>query len=989
NLELKIRLGNIEEYIPEFKSFAVSNAEKIYFIGQNNTKILVLDMPNLSLTGWFSIANKNTNSIHLTNNDTRLSVHDEFGIILLDIAKNNSLTLAGYKYLGEQQSKHSTISTYGDSFFISKENELLHYAINKNNLISQSYSVDSLNAEDKVSTLKGNKFYTQNTQQVKMYDYSLFLKTHYINQPILLSDFNEYTNKNAIVLKIAGNRGDSILVNGQPVAGTINSFFTKDIHHTLNANDGENEITVQFKNNTKLSDELKIHITKDTIAPEIRSFSPVDKRIISTDYIGVNLTYDDNIGIDIVNSSIYIDNQEIDNRAIRAKSFTYNLSLDDKRHKVTANIVDHAGNKTVHEYTFTIDTKIPVVTISKPGGNYSYDLHVILSSFKDNAIYYTLDGSEPNANSTLYTTPIHINATKTLKYFAKNSVNAKTSIAQTQIYNLNLSGPQVLSGYPRNGQTLGGTDEFIYKFQSLNGIGSVKIFDKFGNDLSHLLILDGNVLRLKIDKDTYKKYHLVIVIQDTHGNETRLPVEFSVDTVAPSTRVSINGGHFTQDIVIDLKSDENATIHYSIDGYPPVVGAANTISAASPIKDIDINRTTNLQFFAIDSVGNIGQTKSEVYYFNTLLAYNANLQAVYRQSTNKVSLSWAGTQNTTTSYNIYKVENVIAKSIIQKSIDLSYSTPKKYLLTTTSNTSYSDRSILNGSKYFYAISQVVNGIESLTSTIVAVNINNNTSITSKQESINRATAYLNKSQNIDGTWSQGRFKNLATAQVIDALYGLNTGTYASNKALYAIKGQYANNNDFLARKITTLARHNINSDSLINKLLSQGDYVVNPEKAPTNVGWGAYKGFRYSAYETALAMQALKKRKSNQTNSRHNAFNWYSPQFLGLVSASNTKNASKWQANSFFTNDYSVYVSALSHSVHPNSDTSKWLIQQQNGSYGDGLLDTAGVLLYMDSLSSTNKTRAINYMISQQAKNGSFGDIATTAICLNALRSIQ
>ncbi|OIR23951.1 S8 family serine peptidase [Bathymodiolus thermophilus thioautotrophic gill symbiont] len=983
DLELKRRVGGLRDYMPEFKSFAVSNNEQIYLIGQNNTEILILDMPSLTLTNQFSVTNKNANSIHLTNNDTRLSLHDEFGIILFDIAKNNSLSLAGYKYLGAQQSKSSIISTYGDSFFISKENELSHHIIDKNNLISQSYNVNYLSSEHKVQSLKGDKFYIHNALQVKMYDYSSFIKKNYIDKPVLLSDFNEYTNQNSIVLKIAGNRGDSILIDGRPVEGIINSFFAKDIHYTLNTVDGANKITVQFKNNMQLSDKLTINITKDTVPPEIMSFSPADKDIISNDYIGINLEYDDNVGIDVSSSNIYIDNQEIDNRAIGENSFVYNLGLDDKRHKITANIVDYAGNKTVHEYTFTIDTKIPVVMISKPSGNYSYDFHVELSSFKNNTIYYTLDSSEPTANSKIYIAPIHINTTKTLKYFAQNTVNAKASAIQTQIYNLDLSGPQVLFGYPKNGQTLGGTDEFIYKFQSSSDIDSVRIFDEFGNDLSHLFTLDGNVLSLKAGKNKYKKYNLIIVIRDNQGNETRLPVQFSVDKVAPKTRISINGGHFSQKITVDLRSDENATIYYSIDGYPPIIGATNTLSATSPIKGINIDSTTNLQFFAVDDIGNIEQTKSEVYYFNTLSSYNANLQAVHQQNSNKVDLSWMGEQGSTASYNLYKVENVIAKSILQKSIDLSYRAPKKYLLTTTVGNTYSDTSILNSSKYSYAVSQVVNGVETLISTIIDVNINNNTDVTTKQESINRARAYLNKTQNIDGTWSSGRFKSLVTSQVIEALHGFDANTYARNKALYYIKGQYANNNDLLARKIIVLANHNINSDSLVNKLLSQGGL------SSSKAWWGAYKGFKYSAYETALAIKALRKRRSNQQNAQYNNFANRAPQLLNLINTNNANNASTWQSNSYFTNDYSVYVSALSHSVKPNNNMSGWLIQAQDGSYGDGLLDTAGVLLYIDNISSTNKSKAINYIVSQQEKDGSFGDIAITAICLNALRKVQ
>jgi subtilisin family serine protease len=67
-------------------------------------------------------------------------------------------------------------------------------------------------------------------------------------------------------------------------------------------------------------------------------------------------------------------------------------------------------------------------TSNVSSGSYENSISVTLSSEDGAVIYYTLDGSEPNGDSTQYTTPISISQTKTLKAFAvKNYVASSTA----------------------------------------------------------------------------------------------------------------------------------------------------------------------------------------------------------------------------------------------------------------------------------------------------------------------------------------------------------------------------------------------------------------------------------------------------------------------------------------------------------------------------------------------------------------------------------
>lgn len=76
------------------------------------------------------------------------------------------------------------------------------------------------------------------------------------------------------------------------------------------------------------------------------------------------------------------------------------------------------------------------ITATSPGGKYYAPQNVVLVAEKLSKIYYTLDGTEPNTNSSIYNAPLSISNSKTLKYFGvdddMNFTPVKTE--QYQIY---------------------------------------------------------------------------------------------------------------------------------------------------------------------------------------------------------------------------------------------------------------------------------------------------------------------------------------------------------------------------------------------------------------------------------------------------------------------------------------------------------------------------------------------------------------------------
>ncbi len=83
----------------------------------------------------------------------------------------------------------------------------------------------------------------------------------------------------------------------------------------------------------------------------------------------------------------------------------------------------------------TIDTTPPVITPSVAGGIYTSAQSVTLSANETATIYYTLNGTTPTTSSAVYSTPLSISATTTLKYFGKDTAG-NSSAVQTQSYTI-------------------------------------------------------------------------------------------------------------------------------------------------------------------------------------------------------------------------------------------------------------------------------------------------------------------------------------------------------------------------------------------------------------------------------------------------------------------------------------------------------------------------------------------------------------------------
>ena len=99
--------------------------------------------------------------------------------------------------------------------------------------------------------------------------------------------------------------------------------------------------------------------------------------------------------------------------------------------------IDLAGNKSpIYSQTYTIDKTAPTAQSNLKSGVYNTNKVITLSMNKLGTIFYTLNGSTPSAKSSIYSTPITITSTTTLKFFAIDTASNK-SPNYTQTYTIN------------------------------------------------------------------------------------------------------------------------------------------------------------------------------------------------------------------------------------------------------------------------------------------------------------------------------------------------------------------------------------------------------------------------------------------------------------------------------------------------------------------------------------------------------------------------
>ncbi len=245
----------------------------------------------------------------------------------------------------------------------------------------------------------------------------------------------------------------------------------------------------------------------------------------------------------------------------------------------------------------TTSTTVATPTTSIAGGTYTSGKTISLSDATSGvSIYYTLDGTTPTSSSKLYSSPITISSTTTLKAVAVNSSSVSSSVLSV-LYTISQSGttaiPTPTASVPSGS----------YKFPLM-----VTLYDRYSKPLKAYYTLDGSTPTtsstlyggyIKISSTSTLK----AIAVDSYGNTSGV-LSNSYTIVTPPTNPvsSVRSGIYNKVQTITLSdTTPGVSIYYTTDRSTPT---AKSNLYKGPIT---IKNNTILAMVAIDSSGNSSQ----------------------------------------------------------------------------------------------------------------------------------------------------------------------------------------------------------------------------------------------------------------------------------------------------------------------------------------------------------------------------------------------
>ena len=287
------------------------------------------------------------------------------------------------------------------------------------------------------------------------------------------------------------------------------------------------------------------------------------------------------------------------------------------------------------------DTEVPTISATPTGGIINSTTQITLTATDnfdtDPIIRYTTDGTDPTINSTLYTGPITITKTTTLKFIAVDD-NGNVSPVQSETYT-DTEVP-VASADLESGEFTVAKQVTLSVTDNVDPNPVVRYTTDGTDPTINSTLYTGPI---SITETTIFKF----VAVDASGNIS--PVETKTYTIKDTEAPTVNA---TQDGIRVILSatdsvDPNPTIYYTTDSTDPTTSST---WYAGPII-LANNTTTTLKFIAMDKHGNVSPIGVKTYTINDSEAPVVNAT----RNGNTVILS--ATDNIDTSPKIYYTLN--------------------------------------------------------------------------------------------------------------------------------------------------------------------------------------------------------------------------------------------------------------------------------------------------------------------------------------------
>lgn len=269
---------------------------------------------------------------------------------------------------------------------------------------------------------------------------------------------------------------------------------------------------------------------------------------------------------------------------------TLDKSMTIKAIAIKEGLVDSA----VTEETYTVKVKAP--TIALKSGSFKTDQSTTLSSATaDSRLYYTLDGTDPSAESTLYESAISLTRNSKLRVIAvKDGLESSEIVGEDYTFLCITPSINYESGVYGNdfsarlSTTTAGADVYY----TLDGTVPTTVSTKYVEDSP-----------ISVDKTMTVR---AATFKDGWNTSDEVKREYTMKCLTPSFSITAGSYDETQSVV--LSSTTGATIYYTTDGTVPVTSSYVYVSA------ITVDKDTTIKAFAVKSGYTDSDTATADYY---------------------------------------------------------------------------------------------------------------------------------------------------------------------------------------------------------------------------------------------------------------------------------------------------------------------------------------------------------------------------------------
>jgi sugar lactone lactonase YvrE len=255
--------------------------------------------------------------------------------------------------------------------------------------------------------------------------------------------------------------------------------------------------------------------------------------------------------------------------------------------------VDKVGNRSAAQsQRYILDSSPPKTRADPPGGTFSGEVTVSLIGEDGAVVRYTLDGISPSKASPVYDKPIRLNKDTQLKFYGTDKSGNREDV-RVEKYAFDTTPPST-----RIDPSPGYYGKPISVTLSSEKSGKILIRRAGQKDFT---VYNGPFVIQKTEKLSFYS------MDDAGNKEASQVAEFIIDTDPPRTVPYPAPGEYNPPITLELRTEKNARIHYTLDGSQP--------SAGSPVyrTPLSLNDNVTVKYFAVDSAGNQERAKTASY----------------------------------------------------------------------------------------------------------------------------------------------------------------------------------------------------------------------------------------------------------------------------------------------------------------------------------------------------------------------------------------